>query len=74
MVELEMDNNRIVDFSKDPITEEFVFEFKEKKIGDKFETQMVQRIPISVVAHWSKLMYHDLYEKISADFDDEQAP
>lgn len=73
MVELKMDNDRIVDIDKDPITEEFVFEFKEKiKKHDQpesYETKAVQRIPIRVVANWSKVMYHQLDLKI---YDDEE--
>lgn len=72
MVELEMDNHRLVDITKDPISEELIFEFKEKSLDDpdQTETKGIQRIPISIIANWSKIVYHDLYEKLASDFDE----
>ncbi len=66
MVELPMDNDRVIDISNDPMTGEIVFEFKEKKNGN-METQGTQRIPVRVIANWSKIMYHELDERIYDD-------
>lgn len=66
MVELKMDNDRIIDISNDPMTGEIVFEFKENKDG-KIETMGVQRIPVRIIANWSKVMYYELDQRIYDD-------
>ena len=71
MVELKMDNDRVIDIVNDPMTGEIVFEFKEKKNGN-LETMGVQRIPIRVIANWSKIMYHEMDERIYAIDGDEE--
>ncbi len=66
-----MDNDRVIDIVSDPMTGEIVFEFKEKKNGN-LETMGVQRIPIRVIANWSKIMYHEMDERIYASDGDEE--
>lgn len=63
MVQLEMDKERSIDINNDPMTEELIFEFKEKN-GNQDKTTGLQRIPIRVIANWSKLVYHEIDEKI----------
>ena len=71
MTEIKMDNERFIDINNDPMTGEIVFEFKEMKNG-KAETQGIQRIPVRVIANWSKIMYHELDERIYAnEYDDD---